>query len=119
MIKIYHYSNKDFKGYVKPDFFGLNSYSGNSARLSDIKRVYFYRKPEIQEWYLIGSQYLYISKVNLKRIYNIDIDILELKNQGHDIYQEAKNRGYIGIYNHSQIILFKAVKIIKKIGLTK
>ena len=41
-IKLYHFSNADFSGYIKPDYFGSNNYSNASARLSNIKRSYFY-----------------------------------------------------------------------------
>jgi len=41
MIKLYHYSQEDFKGYVKPAFFGLNNYSKNSQRARAIPSVYW------------------------------------------------------------------------------
>ncbi len=41
MIKLYHYSNNDFKGYIKPSFFGLNSYTNNSKKISGFKRIFF------------------------------------------------------------------------------
>ena len=112
---IYHYSNKDFKGYVKPSFFGTNTYTNNSARLGGIKRSYFYRREGIKEYYLNGSQFLYIAQVNKSKLYNIDSN----KIISDDIYAEAKKRGYKGIYNNEQVVLFYTVKIKDRKTLTK
>ena len=112
---IYHYSNKDFKGYVKSSFFGTNTYTNNSARLSGVKRSYFYRQEGIKEYYLNGSNCLYIAIINKSKLYNIDSN----KIIAEDIYAEAKKRGYKGIYNNEQVILFYAVKIKDLKTLTK
>jgi len=114
-IKLYHYSNSNFKGYVKPSFFGLNSYSYNSVKLSGVKRSYFYLEPKIKEYYLQGSKFLYITEIDKNKLYNLDSN----KIISDDIYTEAKKQGYIGIYNKEQVVLFKAVKIKAKITLTK
>lgn len=115
MIKLYHYSDIDFKGYIKPDFFGSNSYTGNSRRISEVKRAYFYLGPNRREYYLNGAKYLYIAKIkNFDKLYNIFS--YKIKCNYQDIYEQAKKQGYKGIYDKSQVILFEAVKIIKKVN---
>lgn len=112
MINIYHYSNKDFKGYIKPDFFGNNSYTLNSGRVSGINRSYFYIKQNRQEYHLKYTRYLYIASIDLKKLYNIDKNILKFNSQ--EVYTQTKKLGYIGICNQSQVVLFKAIKINNK-----
>jgi hypothetical protein len=124
-IKLYHYSNKDFKGYIKPDFFGDNIYSVNSLRLSGVKRSYFYLELKSREVYLKGSKFCYIAEVEPNRLYDLNKDILgivkRLRNN-QDIYREVKKRGYIGLIGNNGfdcICLFKVVKIKQKILLIK
>jgi hypothetical protein len=125
MINIYHYSDRYFSGYIKPDFFGLNSYTDNSKKLSGVKRSFFYIDKKSREYYLAGCKYCYISKVDKNKIYNLDIDNLGIvKNLKlhKDIHIEIKRRGYIGISGNNGfncIILFKAIKINKRLNLTK
>jgi hypothetical protein len=114
MLKIYHYSNVNFKGYIKPSYFGLNKYTHNSQVLSNIKRIYFYSTPGIKEVHLQYSKYLYIAKINKEKLYNIDSN----KIISSDIYKAVKEAGYIGLYNSEQVVLFYKVKILKKIDLT-
>jgi len=125
MIKLYHYSHKDFKSNINPAFFGENSFSRNSRNLSEVKRVYFYLEPSHKEYYFNGSNYLYIAEVSEKRLYNLNTDIKgivkRLRNT-QDIYTEVKKRGYIGLIGSNGlpcVVLFKAVKIKDKITLTK
>ena len=120
MIKLYHYSNADFNGYIKPKFFGNNSYSYNSARLSGIKRSYFYIEANKKESYFNGSKFLYIAKIKENQLYNLNTDIKEivkrLKNT-QDIYTEVKKKGYIGLIGNNGlpcVVLFKAVRISQK-----
>ena len=122
---IYHYSDKNFSGYVNPDFFGSNSYSNNSARLSGIKRSYFYANKDNKEYYFNGCQFLYIAEVNKERLYNLNEDkesiVKNLRNT-QDIYTEVKKRGYIGLIGDNGYpcaVLFKTVRIHKKEVLQK
>jgi hypothetical protein len=110
-IKIYHYSNADIKDYINSSFFGINSYSNNSKNISKVNRSYFYRNLNNREYYFNGVKFLYTAKINLKDLYNIDRNLF---NNSKDIYLTAKNRGYRGIYNNEQVILFNKIKIIKK-----
>ena len=125
MIRLYHYSNKDFKGSIKPCFFGENKFSGNSRRLSEVKRAYFYLEPSNKEYYFNGSKYLYIAEVSENRLYNLNIDkkgiVKRLKNT-QDIYSEVKKRGYIGLIGSNGlpcVVLFKAIKIKQRKTLTE
>jgi len=74
MIKLYHYSNRDIKGYIDPSFFGENSYSQNSRRLSGVKRSFFYLNKKDREVYFYGSQFRYTAIINRKKLYDFKID---------------------------------------------
>lgn len=125
-IKLYHFSNGDFKGYIRPDFFGLNSYTDFSNKLSGVKRSYFYLEPIPFERQLEGRKFLYITEVNKNKIYDIAKDDLKLLNRYKTIYrffQKIKSLGYIGILGHTAykfevISLFKAIKIKDRKTLT-
>lgn len=111
---IYHYSNAEIKDNISQEYFAINSYSNHSRNLSNVKRIYFYRKLVIPEIHLINCKYKYIAKINKNKLYNIDSN----KIISQDIYAEVKKQGYIGLYNAEQVILFYSVKIFKKINLT-
>jgi len=122
---IYHYSSKDFNGWINPDFFGDNSYSDNSARLSGIKRSYFYTDKNKPEASLKGSKYIYISNIQEKKLYNITDDkkgIVKNLRYNQDIYTIIKSKGYSGIISKAGvnyiIVIFKAIKINKRLTLT-
>ena len=124
LIKIYHYTDTDFKGKVDPKFFGENSYSNNSARLSGIKRSYYYIRPGDQEHFFKGCRFCYIAEVEESRLYNLIKDDLNIcKDLGiKDIFYYLKKKGYIGVigFNGFRVAeLFKAVKITNKINLTQ
>jgi len=116
-MRLYHYSNKNFNGYIKPSFFGLNSYSNNSERVSGVKRSYFYLKPGSKEYYFNGARFLYIAELKETRLYNLNKDILNivknLKNS-QDIHTEVKKRGYRGLIGSNGYkcgVLFYPIKI--------
>ena len=116
MIKIYHYSDIDFSGYIKPDFFGYNSYTQNSGRISRTKRSFFYLDAISREYYFNGVKFLYIAKVDEKKLYNLDDDVLKLAGQGN-IYDKIKKAGYIGVIGNNGYnsgILFYPTKILEK-----
>jgi hypothetical protein len=112
-IKLYHYSNKDFTGYIKPLYFGLNSYTGNSKALSTVERTYYYTTAshEAIESSLLGSKYKYITEVSKKDLYILE----SCKLAGYDIYFEALKAGYKGIISGNIAVLFYQSKIIKRI----
>ena len=123
-IKLYHYSNSDFKGYIKPDFFGFNTYSHYSARLSGVKRSYFYTDKNNKEFYFYGSKFCYIVKIDKNKLYNICEDKLKVYDRVKDVYKTIKNKGYSGISGLlgdfcGCVVLFKAIKINKRLTLTK
>ena len=74
MIKLYHYSQADFKDKIKVKFYGLNYYTTNDKNLTDIKRAFYYTKPE-PEALLLGSKYLYITDYPKFRLYDITKDL--------------------------------------------
>jgi len=121
-ITLYHYSNTDIKGDISPLYFGVNSFSGISQRLSGIKRSYFYLTKTKKECYFNNSKYLYIAKTDKNKLYDIDKDIKGIiKNlkYNQDLYKVIKNKGYNGIITFkglSQAVLFKSVKYIDKIN---
>jgi hypothetical protein len=122
LIKLYHYSNTDFKGKVDPEFFGENSYSNNSARVSGIKRSYFYTRLGDREGFFRGCRFCYAVEVEESRLYNLIKDDLKIcKDLGiKDIFYYLKKKGYIGVigFNGFRVAeLFKAVKITNKIDL--
>jgi hypothetical protein len=111
MIKIYHYSNQDFKGYIKPRFFGGNLYTSYSAKISKIKRSYFYS--DISSFSIetrfLSNRFIYHSKINEKYLYNLTVE-----EKQNDIYAWAKRNKYIGIKKDNIVVLFYPAKIIKK-----
>ncbi len=125
MIKLYHYSNNDFKGYIKPSFFGLNSYTNNSKKISGFKRIFFYLTDNPQEYIFKGSKYLYTALIDKDKIYDIIEDKLKLQDvclNFTDILTKVKLLGYKGILGtvnskYNIISLFYDIKIIEKITL--
>lgn len=119
-LKLYHYSNRDFKGYIKPSFFGFNNHSGNSERISQVKRSFFYLKANQKEYYFNGIKFLYIAEIIKNKLYNIDKDpkkILNKLNCRSDIYQAIKKKGYLGIIGNNGYniaCLFNPIKIKAK-----
>jgi hypothetical protein len=119
MIKLLHYSNKDFKGYIKPSFFGANNYTNNSARLSGVNRSFFYIGKG-REYFLQGAKFCYIADIEKHKIYDLIKDKKNLKTiclNFSDILKKVKNLGYYGIKGNNGfdvICLFKPIKYIDK-----
>jgi len=113
---IYHLSNVNIKDkYIRTKFFGLNSYSDLSYNLSKLKRTYFYINLNDKiEYRFKNCLYIYKVKLN-KNIKLLNID--KFKKQVKDVYNYAKNLGYDGLISkyNNQVILFKDIKIYKKI----
>jgi hypothetical protein len=126
MIKLYHYSQADFTGHIKPSFFGSNNYTNESRDISQVKRAFFYADDKSREYFFNGSRFVYIAEINEKKVYDIVKDVLGLENLCYnnlkDIYTEIKRRGYRGVKGNNGfdcICLFYPVKAIDKITLTK
>ena len=122
-IKLYHYTNKPDIEKISPSFFGNNSYTGVSNRISSFKRSYFYDKPD-PEILLKNSRYCYTAKIKANELYNLTDDILSL-NKGQYNFTEIlwklkklKYKGIVGSVNekYNVICLFYDVKVelIKK-----
>ena len=74
MIRLYHYSQADFKDKIKVKFYGFNYFTTNDKNLTDIKRAFYYTKPE-PEHLLKGSKFLYIVDYPKFRLYDITKDL--------------------------------------------
>ena len=121
MIKLYHYSHKDFSGYIRPDYFGENNYTKTSGKISGVKRNYFYLNKTGREYYFNGVKFLYIAEIKESQLYNLNKDKLKLAGRYNDIYKKIKKRGYkglIGNNGYSCGVIFYPIKIKqrKKIG---
>jgi hypothetical protein len=121
MVKLYHYSQADFKGYIDPGFFGASSYSGYSQRISQVKRSYFYIKRTGREWYFSGARYLYIAEISRGRLYDLNKDKLGLnKKRIKDIYTYIKRLGFNGLIGNNGLdiaVLFAPARIKSRITL--
>jgi len=120
-ITLIHYSNKDFSGYIRPDFFAENSYTGNSARISNIKRIFFYIDTDKKESIFNGSQFIYKASIDKNKLYDLCADKKHLAGRiNGDIYSYFKAKGYKGLIGNNGlkvVCLFDKIKIEEKITL--
>lgn len=117
IIKLFHYSNTDFKGKISPRFFGDNCYSRHSSRISGVKRSYFYLDGVTKEGIFTGSRFLYLAEIKKSELYNLNIDNLKLAGKSKDIFSAVKRLGYRGLIgNNGQdiAVLFYPIKIKDK-----
>jgi hypothetical protein len=118
-IKILHYSNQDFKGYIKPGYFGLNHYSRESVKESGLNRAFFYIGKG-KEDFLSGAKFCYIAEIEPGKIYDFEKDPKNYKNSGlnfDNILKAVKNLGYLGISGNNGfrvVCLFRAIKYTNK-----
>jgi len=118
-IKLYHYSNQDFKGYIKPGFFGLNHYSRESVKESGLNRAFFYIGKG-KEDFLSGAKFCYIAEIEPGKIYDFEKDPKNLKDSGknfNEILVYVKKLGYFGISGNNGfrvVCLFRDIKYIDK-----
>lgn len=126
MIKLYHYSDKDFRGYIKPKFFGENSYSKNSLKNSGVDLSYFYLSQKGREIFFVSSKFLYTAEISRKKLYDLIKDKLKLEdycyNRNKDIFTEIKKRGFSGIIGNNgfkAVVLFYPVKIKEKFSIDR
>ncbi len=118
-MRLYHYSNADIKEKLKVSYFSANFYTNNDKNISDIKRLFFYTKPE-PEHLLSGCKYCYVVNYPAFRLYDITLDKLGfLKNNTiHEALKKIKQK-YNGIIykigNNEIVNIFYDVKIFKKV----
>ena len=114
-IKLYHYSNKNFRGYIKTNFFGENNFTSYSKKLSNIRRSYFYTSLNKRECYFMVVKFLYIVEVDKNKLYNLNDDTLNIGNKSSQyIFKTIKDKGYRGIIGNNGIecvVLFYDIKI--------
>jgi len=99
-MRLYHYTSAEIKDKIKVKHYGVNSYSDNDVKATNIKRSFWYSKPIIAECHLKDSKYYYIANVTKGSIYNLKTDRLKLKSRHNTISALLKNikrRGYKGI----------------------
>ena len=118
-ITLYHYSQADIKGYIKVKFYGLNYYTNNDKNITDIKRAFYYTKPE-PEALLRNCKFLYIKEYPKSRLYNITDDVegyLKDKTISKALYLIKKRyNGVIYKIGKNEIVnLFYDVKFTKKV----
>jgi predicted nucleic acid-binding Zn finger protein len=119
MLKLYHFSNSDFKRYIKTSFLGKNDYSKQSVRESDINRSFFYLGKG-REYFLQGARFCYTAIIEQSKIYDLIKDKKNLKTiclNFSDILKNVKNLGYYGIKGNNGfnvVELFKPIKYIDK-----
>lgn len=120
MLKLYHYSNQNIKGYIKPGFFGLNHYSRESCRESSLARSFFYIGKG-KEAFLSNCKFCYTAEIESSKIYDIVNDKKNLKriySNFNEILKAIKKLGYAGVSGNNGfkvICLFRAVKYIDKV----
>lgn len=120
-IKLYHLSNRDINNRISINYFNANSYTLNDYKISSIKRVFYYTDLKNIEYHFKSYKYLYTLEVNKKTIYDLNIDILKLKNKFNiinDLLFYLKKR-YTGIFYSIDklniVILFKSIKYKNKV----
>lgn len=94
---LYHFTNADIN-ILKIEYFGHNSYTKNDAKYNQ-KRLFFYDTVQPKEYHLNASDYCYKVDIKESDIYNLDTDILKLKEKyNHDIDSilEYIAKNYIG-----------------------
>ena len=118
-IKLYHYSNQDFKGKIEPGYFGKNHYTKESIRESNLARSFFYIGKG-KENFLAGAKYVYIAEIEPGKIYDFEKDPKNLKDSGknfNEILVYVKKLGYFGISGNNGfkvVCLFRDIKYIDK-----
>ena len=95
-MQLYHYSDKSNIKELKTSYFNNNSYTYNDYKISQLNRIFCYYDIGYIEYRFL-KKYKYTCNINKKDIYNLNDDILKLKNR----------------YKHD---IDKMIKVIKKIG---
>ena len=122
-LKLYHYSQVDFKGLIRPGFFGKNCYTRNSERESGLNRTFFYLGKG-KEYFLNGSKFCYIAEIEKFKLYDLIKDEKKLLEKWtfDKVLGYIKNLGYWGVIGNNcfnVVCLFRAIKYIDKRTLTK
>ena len=113
---LYHPSDKKFDT-IKIKYFGENNYTLSDKKSCSIERSFFYLTPKIPEHRFKNSKYLYVIKINDKKIYDLRIDKNNLIQKHKTItnLMEHLKKYYIGaVYNVGYDIacIFKDIKPI-------
>ena len=124
-MRLYHYSNTDIKDKIKVNYYGINFFTRNDTKITNIRRSFFYTRPE-PEFLLKNCKFLYIVDIDNSKIYDLTYDVDRLKKRYYfisGILNSIIKKGYLGckyrIGNLEIVNLFYDVKIKDKIILTK
>ena len=123
-IKLYHFSDYNIKNKISVKFYGLNSYTANDLKATNIKRAFYYIDNIPLEYRFKNSKYCYVIEVDKNNLYDLRIDKNNYINKYKNIPEilKAIKRDYIGIIYNSGIDivnLFYDIKINKRLTLTK
>jgi hypothetical protein len=124
-IKLYHFSNSDFKNKISVNFYGQNYFTSNDFKITEVKRAFYYLEPRELEHRFIGCRYLYITEILKSRVYDLRADLRGYKLRYNTITRllRAIKQNYNGvIYEAGGVVivnLFYDVKIKDKVTLTK
>jgi len=119
---LYHPSDRKFN-IVKVKYFGEHYYTLNDMKISPVPRTFWYNELPISENRFKSSQFIYVAKVNKKRIYDLRKDknnLLEkFRYRGlHGLLLYLKKR-YLGVIYQVQefnlVAIFKDIKPIRRI----
>ena len=119
-ITLYHYTDEKISGKLTPRYFGNNYFTQNDVTACNVKRLFFYDTPK-PEALLCGSRFLYICRIEAKKIYNITKDEAEYLKRFNSLYEavNAIKKDYSGVLytigGRNIINLFYAIKPDKKI----
>jgi hypothetical protein len=126
MIRLYHFSSKNFKGFIEPGYYGENNYTRNDKNITELKRAFYYIGPGEVEYLLSGSNYLYITEVKPGDIYDLTEDKKGYLKQSRGNIDKALRlikRNYRGVIyslgNYKVVNLFTRAKIKQRKTLTE
>jgi len=117
-MKLYHFSDKNFDT-IHPSFFGYNSYTKND-QVYQLPRFFCYDQLKPVEYCFNISNYRYTIEILNEKIYNLDIDLLQLKTKyayNVDEILAFISQNYDGaVYTTSfkTYVIFKECSVIKK-----
>lgn len=103
--KLYHFSDYNIKDKISVDYYGLNSYTNNDLKATNIKRTFFYLEAIPLEHRFNGCKYRYVIEVNNNKLYDLKQDkkgFIKKYKTITDILKAIKKE-YIGVIYNSGI----------------
>ena len=125
-ITLYHYTDiKDIKK-IDTSFFGSHYFTDNDAKISGVKRAFYYTEKTPFEYFFTSCRYCYITEVNAKGVYDLKTDkkklLKKFRFSGVDnvnisaLLRYLKSKGFKGVlYNinlkYDVVCLFNSQKV--------